>query len=359
MKKELLYLFIFILVLGCKKPDDDPPISVETDLPESVDSLQNVKGIFVLNEGTWQQNNASLSYLDFETKLVTKDYFTATTGRQLGDVGNDLLLVNHTLFVLVNGSNTLEKVNTKTGESKQLKLVNFQQVGRQPRQFVLDDKGDLFITSFDDVVTIVDTASLTVKKTLRVGRDPEGLAVVNNTLFVANSGGLEFPNYDSTVTVIDLTNLNTSEKINVGLNPGAVQVDKYGKLYVRCSGNYDKVKPSVHIIDAATRSREAIWNIKTSGMKVVGDSIFTINSETREVDVYDTKTRSLLRSGIIDVSDFATVSAFHIEPKLQLIFLADGFDYVSRGVVYAYDFQGKLRLHFDAGVIPAHVAVVY
>ncbi len=359
MKNQLFYFLMLILAFGCKKPDDDQPISVKTDGLESSDSLPSYKGIFVLNEGTWQQNNASLSYLDFETKSITKNYFSSKTGRQLGDVGNDLLLVNHTLFILVNGSNTLEKFKLNTGESKQLKLVNFQNQPRQPRQFILAENGDLFITSFDDVVTVVDTATLIVKKTLRVGRDPEGLAVVNNMLFVANSGGLDFPNYDSTLSVINLSNYTLIEKINVGLNPGSVHVDKYGKLYIKCRGNYDKIKPSIHIIDAATRNKESVWNIETLGMHIVGDSIFTINSNTHEVDIYDTKTHSLIRSGVVDVHAFATVSAFHIEPKLQLIFLADGLDYVSSGIVYAFDFQGKQQFHFDAGVIPAHIAVAY
>ena len=226
MKNGSLYLFVFLLIFSCKKPEDDQPLT-----PIIEDLNYQFKGVFVLSEGTWQQNNASLNYFDFTKKEVTENYFSQKTGRQLGDVGNDMLYVNHTLFMLINGSNTLEKLDTKTGETKQLRIVNFQNTGRQPRQLFLATSGDLFITSFDDFVSIVDTLSLTVKKILRVGRDPEGLVVVGNKLFVANSGGLDFPNYESTVSVIDITKYTSIDTLQVGLNPGSINLDNYGNMY--------------------------------------------------------------------------------------------------------------------------------
>lgn len=356
MKKTGLYLLLFLVVFSCKKPDDDLPNEVVID---SIDSVNKLKGIFVLNEGTWQQNNASLSYLDVTENTVTENYFSQKTGRQLGDVGNDLLYVNNTLFILVNASNSIEKLNTKTGESKQLKIVNFQNVGRQPRQFFLATNGDLFITSFDDFVSIVDTASLTLKKIIRVGRDPEGLAVVGNKLFVANSGGLDFPNYESTVSVIDISSYTSIDTLHVGLNPGSMQLDNYGRLFVNCNGDYAKVKPSIHIVNTATHQTEAIWDYSSRGLQVVGDTIFTINSETLTVELFDTQTRSLIKSGLVDVSSFSAISSFKVDPKSKLIFIADGLDYVTRGKVYAYDYSGKEQFHFDAGVIPGGIAFDY
>jgi YVTN family beta-propeller protein len=65
---------------------------------------------------------------------------------------------------------------------------------------------------------------------IAVGQNPEGLAVSNGKLYVANSGGLNFPDVDSTVSVIDLTTHTELLKITVGKNPGGVCVDSEGDV---------------------------------------------------------------------------------------------------------------------------------
>ncbi len=67
------------------------------------------------------------------------------------------------------------------------------------------------MSCFDGSIVKIDTASLQIEATATAGRNPEGVCVVNNKLYVSNSGGLDFPNYDNTVSVFDL---NSFAEIN-------------------------------------------------------------------------------------------------------------------------------------------------
>lgn len=65
-------LFISIVFSGCKKPEPDNPV---TDLS---------KGYYVLNEGSWQMNNTSLSFVNLNGNVLP-DAFVSMNGRGLGD----------------------------------------------------------------------------------------------------------------------------------------------------------------------------------------------------------------------------------------------------------------------------------
>ena len=54
-----------------------------------------VKGFYLLNEGSWGQNNATLDYFDLSSGTYTRDCFsTANPDLEygLGDVGNDIFI---------------------------------------------------------------------------------------------------------------------------------------------------------------------------------------------------------------------------------------------------------------------------
>ncbi len=70
-------------------------------------------------------------------------------------------------------------MKTSTGESK------------QPR-YAAAYGGKVYVTSYDDTVTRIDTATLAIDGSVKVGRDPDGICINNNKIYVANSGGLDF-----------------------------------------------------------------------------------------------------------------------------------------------------------------------
>lgn len=77
---------------------------------------------YVLNEGTWGSNNASLSRVDLVTGTIDNVAFSAANGRDLGDVAQDVVVYGGKAYVAVSFSNTIEVVNLADNKSSQIKL---------------------------------------------------------------------------------------------------------------------------------------------------------------------------------------------------------------------------------------------
>src|ERR1700761_1245679 len=150
--------FCFVLA-SCKK---DHPINVVTG--------PITDGLYVLNQGLFNQNNSTLSFYSYSSKTVTPDIFSTANNRGLGDTGNDIEIYGSKTYVVVNVSSTVEVIDSKTAKSiKQIKLFNGN-TAREPRDIVFY-KNNAFVTSYDGTVAVIDTAALTVSQYITVGRN--------------------------------------------------------------------------------------------------------------------------------------------------------------------------------------------
>ena len=193
---RLISLCILLVVfVACKKKTNN----INPDVSE----LKH--GLLVLNEGLFNLNNASLSWIDLNTNSVSEDFFQQKTGRKLGDTGNDLQRYGGKIYVLVNVSSTIEVLDAKTGQS--LKQIVMQENGtaKQPRNIAFYEN-KVFVSCFDGYVDVIDTTTFNIEKRIKVGSNPENMVVNNHRLYVSNSGGL-IPSLDSTISVIDCQTL--------------------------------------------------------------------------------------------------------------------------------------------------------
>ena len=90
-------------------------------LPSKVVSLGDGTA-YVLNEGNWSNNEASLSRVDLSTGTITNNIFSTANGRDLGDVAQDLVLYGTKAYVTVSFSNTVEIVDKSDNISRQIQL---------------------------------------------------------------------------------------------------------------------------------------------------------------------------------------------------------------------------------------------
>ncbi|MFQ5437156.1 MAG: YncE family protein, partial [Anaerolineae bacterium] len=97
-------------------------------------------------------------------------------------------------------------------------------------------------------VTVVDVATGDSLNTIEVGENPEGILVVNNTAYVANTGG--FPDYTpSTVSVIDIGTDQVTKTLEVPMNPQDLALAPDGNIHVVCTGNFADVSGRVVVIN--------------------------------------------------------------------------------------------------------------
>ncbi len=316
------------------------------------------RGVYILNQGGFVASNSTLTYFDYATQKSTKDIFSAVNNKPLGALGNDVQIYGSKMYITVNVSSTLEIVDAKT--SKLIKHIDMKRNGenQQPR-FVVFNKNKAYISSYDNTVAVLDTASLTIEKYITVGRNPEQLAIANNKLYVANSGGLDFDNLDKTVSVIDLSTDTEIKKINVGLNPVTLVADGSGDIYVVSYGDYDKIKPSLTIINSTTDAVKSSAEIKIgygTQIAIAGNFAFIIGADSK-IFVYDTRTDTRVKENFItDGTTFVTPYSISVDNLTGEIFIGDAIDYASDGLVYVYSADGRRKKEIiNAGISPGRI----
>lgn len=332
-------ILIFSLV-ACHK--DDPPVA-----PVSAGEYSN--GLVVLNEGLFQQNNASLCFYSFNDQQVYTQAFFTENGRGLGDTANDF--EKYTLggidyiIIAVDISSQIEIVEANTLKSvAQIPLFDGT-APREPRRIVVNGYA-AYVCCFDGTVAVIDLTNYEVVKTISVGANPDGMVQVGNELYVSNSGGLNFPAYDSTVSVIDMTTREVVHTIETRINCTEMIVDSQNDIYIFSNGNYSDVDPAILKIDANTKEVSTEFTINTSVIEKVSDWIYYYDSSDESIKRFDMINDTNESTEIIDLSAFNDFSGMQFVAELNTLFCFDANGYVNASAVRAYNLSGVFQYEF-------------
>jgi len=316
-------------------------------------------GVYVLNEGSYQNNNASLSYYDLKTSTATVDVFTAKNNRGLGDTGQDILKYGSKIYIAVSNSSLIEVLDAATGVSKKtIPMLNTSAQSISPRSFAAYN-GKVYITLFDGHVAQLDTTSLLIEKTIAVGSNPEGIAVANNKLYVANSGGLGSVN-DSTISVIDPVSFSVVGTIKVVINPVIIKADSYGDLYVISFGNYSTIPFTLQRIDATTGKVSVITGQKPYNMTIEGDIAYLYsydydanwNPTNKTYTTYNVKNEQVVNASFISTSAIVNNPySIDVNPITKDIYIGET-DYINTGKMNVFGQDGTFKFAFATGVNP-------
>lgn len=359
---------------GCRKDElifvsDSSVVSIPVD-------LENYSGFYLLNEGNMGMNRATIDYFEYQTGIYTRDIFSErnpTLPRELGDVGNDLMIYGKKAYATINASNFIEVFDVETGKHiKQIHLPNCR--------YLTSDNGKVYVSSFAGkieanpnaeigFVAEIDTLSLAVTRKVNVGYQPEELVVHNHKLYVANSGGYREPKYDTTVSVVDLTTFTEIKKIEVAPNLHRMQVDPTGDIYVSSRGNYAGILPALYVLDSKADQVKHKLDIPVANMTLDGTmlyyytSSYQLNTGNNSIafGVLDTQTKQIIRNSIAtDGTDQQLLMPYGIavNPETKDIFLTDAQDYIGNGYIYCLSPTGELKWKTITGNIPAHLAFI-
>ncbi len=370
----LLVSAILVLTVACRKEPKVTPAQQETLFTPETNS--NIAGLFLLNEGNMNMNKASLDYIDYQTGIYHRNIFgqanpTATKG--LGDVGNDIAVYGSKLYVVINVSNKIEVLDKHTYKRiKQIDLLNCRSMafgnGKAYISAYLGKVGDA--SAPNGIVAELDTASLEITRKVMVGRQPEEMAVVNNKLYVANSGGYSPPNYERTLSVIDLNSFSEIKRIDVAINLNQVKVDAYGDLYVSSRGNYYDVPSKLYVIDTHTDLVKHQFDVPVSNMCILGDTAYIISTawnypkQENEISytTLDVKNEKVLSGKFINDGTEKQISVPYgiiVNPQTKDVLITDAGNYVSPGTLFCFDSSGRKKWSIATGDIPAHMTFIY
>lgn len=344
----LIKIGFILLLVACKKTPN--PSVQKGDLNT---------GYLILNEGLFQQNNASLTFYSEEELVEEQNFYYNVNGEMLGDVANDFTVYGGKIFIVLNNSNLITVLNARTGGLIQKIPMMDSSVGRSPRN-VIANEGKIYVCSFDGSVARIDTQSLVIETLVDVGRNPDGMAIGNGKLYVSNSGGLDFPNYDSTVSVVDLNSFTEIKKIDVGLNPGQIVSDFEEDIYLIKRGDYSADPAEIIRIDAFSDTIVQVYSgFHFQSLYAVGQQIYFVYADAQgnspKIGIIDAVTEQIIQTDLFDLSHVQTFYGFEVDLVHQEIFVMDAHNYASTGTVYVHEFDGSLKRQIETGYLPKKI----
>ena len=343
---------VLIMAVSCKKEEGVIP-------PPDADLKK--RNMLILNEGLLNMNNASISLYNIEEeKIVTNDFFTLQNKRGLGDTGTDMVRYGSKIYIVVNISSQVEVIDASGKSIKQIPLFSEASRPRQPR-YITFSANKAYVCCFDGTVARIDTASLEVEAITHVGRNPDGICVSGNKLYVSNSGGLDFPDYDKTVSVVDIATFKEIKKIEVRINPYTIAADHYGDVYVVSRGNYSNIKYCLQRIDTQTdQLAQTFDNLETLNFSICKDKAYCYNYDfihkTSSFKILNVKTEQLeTEQFITDGTTLTTPYGINVDPDNEDVYITDAHNFTVSGDVYCFDKQGKKKFSVEAGLNPVKI----
>jgi hypothetical protein len=353
MKKSSVFLMAVVIAMflvSCNKDDDN-----EQELPKIT------RGLYVLNEGLFSQNNTTLSFYNVSANTTSTDIFATANGSGLGDTGNDLIIYGSKVYIVMNGSSYVQVSDAATAKS--IRKIEFKTAGGAPRlpRYALPYKNKVLVSSYDGTVAVIDTTSLLAEKYITVGANPEMMAIAGDKLFVSNSGGFNMVP-DSTVSMVDLVTMTETRKIVVGVNPGGIAADNAGNVYVACTGNYGNIKPSLVKFNSSSGAVIKKADTTVGKMRFYDGQLFVTGgylgvNAVRVLNTTDFKQASsnFVTDGTVIVSPYG----FTIDEVTGDVIVTDAKNYTNSGEVFCFDKAGKKKYSFSVspGVNPNSVAI--
>ena len=372
---SVLLMLLMLSVVSCRR-------DIVIDTPEihgTGDTMNGeLRGFYLLNEGNLGSNKASLDYYDFQSGTYTKDIYAQrnpSVVKELGDVGNDLQIYGKRLYAVINASNKIEVMTADSARRiGQIDVPNCRfMVFSGKYGYVTSYAGPIMIDSAYKQIGYVlkfDTATLQPLDTCYVGFQPEGIAVSEGKLFVANSGGYMQPGYDSTLSVIDINSFQEIRRIVVDVNMQHVVADKYGQIWVNSQGDYYNRPSQLHCIDAKTENVVKTLPFAVNNFYIAGDSLYFYANAWSYIEmknvvnygIVDVKTHELLTDMFITdgtESDIEVPYAICVNPISHDVYLTDAKSYVVPGVLRCYSVDGVQKWSLRTGDIPGHLCFVW
>lgn len=365
-----------LFLAGCRH--DELVVPTEYDIINDVpDPDTSIRGFYLVNEGNMGSNKCTLDYFDYFTGLYARNFYAERNPnviKELGDVGNDIGIYGSKLYVVVNCSHKVEVLDSRTG-------TRLGQVDIPNCRYVRFYRGKAYVSSYVGPVLIdpdapkgavyeVDTTSLKVTRKVSVGYQPEEMEIVDDYMYVANSGGYRVPNYDNTVSVIQMVDFKQVQQIPVGINLHRLKKDRYNKLWVTSRGDYQSRPSRMYVMDKRRGYNQMIVTdtlpFGVSNMAIRGDSLYFYSTEwnnytqsnTIIYGIVDVRTKQLVSDNFITDGTEKEITipyGIAVHPETGDILVTDAKNYVSSGTLYCFDRQGRKKWSVRTGDIPAHI----
>ena len=345
--------------------------------------------IILLNEGMWQADNGRLSYFE-DDSIVSNQWFRDRNGMKLGDTPNDIIQINDTLIAIaINWSNIVQFINPD-GKA----VAATEDIPNNRR--LCSDGEYVYVTSYGHecetiegtvyfdkgFVAKIDISTFKVVATCEVGYEPEGIALYEGRLFVANTGGYAFEEgheFETTVSIINAGTMTVEKTIDTGvpnLYGEMSQSERY--LCINSPGDYYEVPPCGLIFDCkkALNNEDCVvvfdypatYNTTTLDGKffAVGSSFSYLTGEYEfsqltidPKEMMETGGESGLSESLPGTlkADFMNMNqpyGIYVNPYTGYIYGTDAGSFEGAGYLYQWSPEGQLLGKHKVYINPGH-----
>lgn len=350
MKKFYLPAIVAVMGMSMASCSDD-----DKNIPQNPDAPETATGLFVLNQGNFYNAiDGSLNLINFQSGESRQNAFKTANGRSLGDTPQCGTSYGSKTYVGVYESNTIEIIDANMKSVKQIRLEGN---GKQPRSIVAHE-GKVYISMYDGYVARLDTATLTIDKTVQVGPNPEIIAIYNGKIYVPNSDGMNWQNgYGKTASEIDIATFTVTKTFEVPVNPDQFYATEDG-LFLLSKGNYIDVSSNLYKINSDYTAKEVapatIACIANGGLMIINDPFY--GAQPAEYSFYDSASGQIRK---LNVEKVEYPNAIYYDEINDKVFVAS---YVMNGQYPSYDLPGYVNEYdsqmnfikkYDVGAGPA------
>ena len=304
MKKIALLVFsaVLVAIASCTKENTSEVTfaGIEVEVGEQ---SGNFSKLYILNEGAFP-GASTLDLLDFKNKKYCTDIFAQANPevvQGLGNTGNDMAVADGMLWVLLNASNQVAVLHLPDAKLERVLEVD------APR-FIVNEGRYAYITSYAGAVygseDMVPGKVYRIDRnnyetaTVEVGYQPEGLAVLNGKLYVANSGGY-YLMHDNRISVIDLASFKLEKHIEAPMTnlfqmaatKDRIWVSSYGEAswYQDAEGNWlSTVSAPQGLVSMTPDGKFTEWDgVHANKMSLCGNTIVCFGNDAEMEGGYD------------------------------------------------------------------------
>lgn len=331
--------------------------------PEAGKDIMDTSGVFILCEGLWKQDNATLAMIGDGGKVVLDVPSAFNPSLRLGDTGSDVHLRGDNIYVVVNGSRSIEVIHRKTG-AWQARMTFTD--NREPYKLAFVNDSVAVCTFLNDnSIAEIDMRRLTIRvPRVEVGPAPEGIGVIGNQIYVANSGLGDLRSSEQgagTVVILDRQELRAIDTIANLPNAMSIATDPTRNIVWISYRNLPSQPDSlggVVALDARTRQVIRTWRYQ-SPRGIALDKRSGICYVLHEDGVDELSPRITKPLRILNHSSRAPNDIWYglgVSPSRQMLYVCNARSYVTNGEVRIYRTDGELLKTVEVGVNPGGVA---
>lgn len=312
-------------------------------------------GVFVVNEGPFGGTGTISWFNPLTGEVRDSIYEKANNGASLGQFVQSLTFHQGKAYIVVSGANRVVVVNATSFEY--LDTIGNLQI---PRYFLPVGQNVAYISQWgnDGLTGSLARVDLTTNKVITViptGKGPERMEVVNERIYVANSGGYGL---DSTITEISIAS-ETAQTYPVpgGKNPGdllRVENGQDQKMYYLCKG---------YFLDSSPEGKLNYLGNQGSGASTpayADDLVYDPNTGFIYFLGGNTVYKMAQNGTDLTISPLFNASLYTLalDSEAGLFYCGDAKDFSNNGEVVIYQLDGTPVTSFRAGVAPGDIVIV-